>query len=118
MRRQPIQALQVVNVGEASVEAGAEALGGLGCVLGDVAGHLLSRQLPRLVVTLAGDVADVELLAPLGVPPGFAVLAGARHPHSRDGLLQRLLENGGGEALRRWSQAAWTAALGGRVQTD
>jgi hypothetical protein len=51
---------------QAVVEAGAEALGGLGGVLGDVASHLLSAQLPGLVV--AGDVADVELAAPAGIP--------------------------------------------------
>jgi hypothetical protein len=66
MRRQPVEALQVVGITEPLVEAGAEALGALGGVLGDVAGHLLGAQLPGLVV--AGDVADVELLAPAGEP--------------------------------------------------
>src|ERR671918_527725 len=50
-----IQRLQVTCAGQATVQAGAEALGGLGGVLGDVAGHLLSRQLPALVIG-SGDV--------------------------------------------------------------
>jgi hypothetical protein len=61
VRRQLVQVVQVIGA-EASVEAGAEALGGLGRVLGNVAGHLLRAQLPGLVVA-RGDVADVELLA-------------------------------------------------------
>src|SRR5918993_25748 len=55
---------QVVG-GGAPVQAAAEALGGLGRVLGDVAGHLLGRQLSRLLV--AGDVAHIELIAPAGI---------------------------------------------------
>jgi hypothetical protein len=46
MGGQLVKAVQVVGVGQAAVQAGAEALGGLGRVLGDVAGHLLGRQLP------------------------------------------------------------------------
>jgi hypothetical protein len=60
---------------EAVVQAAAEGLGGLGRVLGDVAGHLLRRQLPGLAIG-PGDVVDVELGAPLRVPPGCAVFAG------------------------------------------
>ena len=83
MGRQPVQVLQVISA-EAPVEAGAEALGGLGGVLGDVPGDLLGRQLARLVVG-ASDVADVELLAPAGIPPRATGLQGrAGHPHSRD----------------------------------
>jgi hypothetical protein len=48
MRRQLVKAVQVGGIGEAAVEAAAEALGGLGRVLGDVAGNLLGRQLPGL----------------------------------------------------------------------
>jgi hypothetical protein len=61
MDRQPVQVLQVISDGQAAVEAGAEALGGLGRVLGDVAGHLLRAQLRGLGIT-TGDVTDVELL--------------------------------------------------------
>ena len=63
--------------------------------------HLAPAVLAALVA-VTGDVAHVELLAPLGVPPEFAVLARAGHPHCGDGLLQRLLENADGEALGRW----------------
>jgi hypothetical protein len=55
-----IQLLQL-PLGEAVVEGDAQGLGGLGRVLGDVAGDLLGAQL--LVVAGLGDVADVELLA-------------------------------------------------------
>jgi hypothetical protein len=66
MGGQPVQVLQVVGA-DAAVQAAAEALGGLGRVLGDVAGHLLRAQLPSLVIA-PGDVANVELLAPAGIP--------------------------------------------------
>jgi hypothetical protein len=116
MRRQPVHVLQVVGV-DATVEAAAEALGGLGGVLGDVASHLLGRQLPRLLVS--GDVAHVELLAPPCIPTRPAAIDGrAGHPHGRDRLPQGVLEDGGGKALGRRSQAAGAAALGGRVQAD
>lgn len=39
-------------------------------VLGQIAGHLLSRQLGAV----AGDVADIELLTPAGQPPGGALV--------------------------------------------
>ena len=61
MGRQPVQVLHVVT-SEAPIQTAAEALGGLGRVLGDIPGDLLSRQLPRLAV-LASDVVDVELRA-------------------------------------------------------
>jgi hypothetical protein len=40
--------VQVLQVGltEAVIQGDAQGLGGLGCVLGHVPGHLLSRQLP------------------------------------------------------------------------
>ena len=37
-------------------------------------------------------------------------------PDSRDGLAEGVLEEGGGERLWWWSQAARTPTLGGRVQ--
>jgi hypothetical protein len=84
MGGQLVEVVQVVGA-EAAVQAGAEALGGLGGVLGDVAGDLLGAQLPGLILG-AGDVADVELLAPAGIPLRAAGLKGrAGHPHSRDG---------------------------------
>jgi hypothetical protein len=43
MRRQLVEAVEIVSSRQAAVEAAAEALGGLGRVLGDVAGHLLGR---------------------------------------------------------------------------
>jgi hypothetical protein len=116
MRRQVIQALQVVS-GEAVVQAGAEALGGLGRVLGDVAGHLLSRQLPGLVVA-AGDVADVELPAPAGIALRPTIDRRAGHPNRRDRRLDGLLEQVSAEWLRRWQQAVRAATRGGRVQAD
>jgi hypothetical protein len=116
MGRQTVELVQVVGP-EAPVQAGPEALGGLGRVLGDVAGHLLSRQLSRLVVG-SGDVADVELLAPADIPIRAVPQGWAGHPDSRDGLPQGILEEGRREAGRWWGQAAGTAALGGRVQTQ
>jgi hypothetical protein len=78
MRGQAVEALQVVD-GEAAVQAAAEALGALGRVLGDVAGDLLGRQLLGLAVG-AGDVADVELLAPTGIAPQLVIERRAGHP--------------------------------------
>jgi hypothetical protein len=115
MRRQTIEVIEVVGA-EASVEAGAEALGGLGGVLGDVAGHLLGRQLPRLVVPL-GDVVDVELLPPPGIPARLAVVQGwAGHGDGRDCLLEGVLEQVGAERRWWWGQAARATTVGGRVQ--
>ena len=42
----------------------------------------------------------------------------AGHPDGRDRLPERLLEQGGGEGLGWWGQAAGAAAVGGRVQAD
>jgi hypothetical protein len=85
MGRQPVKHGQVLGVGQAPVQAAAEALGGLGRVLGDVAGDLLGRQLPHLLVCSA-DVADVELLTPAGIPLRPAILQGrAWHLDRRDG---------------------------------
>src|SRR5215218_1296573 len=109
--------LQVISDGQAAVEAGAEALGGLGGVLGDVAGHLLRAQLPSLVIA-PGDVADVELLAPAGIPIRPVLQGWAGHPDSLDGLPQDIREEGRREAGRWWGQAASTAAVGGRVQAQ
>jgi hypothetical protein len=115
MRRQLVEPLQIVGA-QAPVQAGAEALGGLGRVLGDVAGYLLSRQLPRLVVARC-DVAHVELLAPTGIPVRPPIVQGwTRHPHARDRLAKGILEKGGGERLGWWGQTAGTAAVGGGVQ--
>jgi hypothetical protein len=86
MGRQVVQVVEVIGA-DAPVEAGAEALGGLGRVLGDVAGHLLSRQLPGLVAALAGDVVDVELGAPAGIPGRPAINRRAGHPDGRGRLL-------------------------------
>jgi hypothetical protein len=116
MRRQAVQAVQVAGP-EAAVQAAAEALGGLGRVLGDVAGHLLGRQLLRLVLA-GGDVADVELLTPPRIPLRTAIDGRAGHPHSRDRLPQRVLEQAGSERLGWWGQAARTAAVGGRIQAQ
>src|SRR5215218_270443 len=98
-------------------QARTEALGGLGGVLGDVASHLLSRQLPGLAI-VAGDVAHVELLAPAGIPLRPPIDGRAGHPDGRDRLPEGVLEEGGREWLRWWGQAARAAAGGGRVQAN
>src|SRR5829696_3018601 len=77
----------------------AEALGGLGGVLGDVPSDLLGRELARLL-TVLGDVVDIELLPPAGIPAWPVVQGRARHPHGRDRLLEGLLEQVGRERLR------------------
>src|SRR5215208_6073130 len=109
----------MVQVGgaDALVEAAAEALGGLGGVLGDVARHLLGRQLPGLIRVL-GDVVHVELLTPAGIPARTVVQRRAGYPGSRDRQPQSVLEEGGGEGPGWWGQAARAAAVGGRVQAD
>jgi hypothetical protein len=84
MGRELVEAVQVVGA-DAPVEAGAEALGGVGGVLGDVAGYLLGRQLPRLVVT-GRDVADVELLTPPGMPSRAALDGRAGYADGRNRL--------------------------------
>ena len=118
MGQQPVEVVQVVGV-EATVEPGAEALSGLGGVLGDVAGHLLGRQLPRLAVAVPGEVADVELLAPTGIPFRPTVLRSwTGHADSRDRLPDSVLEEVRREAGRRWGQAARTATLGCGVDAD
>jgi hypothetical protein len=85
MGRQPVQVLQVISGSQAAVEACAEALGGLGRVLGDVAGHLLGRQLPGLVIA-PGDVAHVELLAPPCIATRLTIDGRTGHPDGRDGM--------------------------------
>ena len=105
-----------VAVLEAPVEAAAEALGRLGRVLGDVAGHLLGRQLPGLFVA-GGDIADVELRAPTGIPIR-PVEGWAGHPDSGHSLAQCLLEEGGGEALGRGSKTAGATAVRGCIHAD
>src|SRR5512133_905436 len=73
-------------------------------VLGDIAGHLLRAQLPGLAIG-AGDVANVELLAPAGIPARPANLQRwAWHADRRDRLSQGLFEQLGREAGRRWGQ--------------
>jgi len=83
-----VQVLQVVGTYTA-VAAAAEALGGLGGVLGDVTGDLLGREFPRLVAVLPGYVAHVQLLTPPGTarPVGneFCVL----HPNFPELLARR-----------------------------
>jgi hypothetical protein len=85
MGRQLLKVLQVALV-EAAVQAAAEALGRLGRVLGDVAGHLLGRQLPGLVAVLGGDVVHIELLAPTGIALRPAIDRRAGHPDRWDRL--------------------------------
>ena len=74
--------VQVVRLGlaQAMVEGDAEGLGGLGCVLGDVAGDLLLGQLPA---TVGADVAHIQLLTPAGNQGHALVLVnnGAGHGH-------------------------------------
>ena len=113
---QLVEAVEVIG-SEASVQAAAEALGGLGGVLGDVPSHLLGRELPRLL-TVLGDVVDVELLPPAGIPVRPVVQRRAGHADSRDGQAERLLEEGGGERLWGRGETARTAAVGGCVQAD
>jgi hypothetical protein len=85
-------------------------------VLGDVAGHLLGRQLPRLLV--AGDVADVELLTPAGIAVRLTLDRWARHADSGHRLPDGALEDGGRDTLWRWGQTlratarSWTAEDG------
>ena len=107
--------VQVVGA-EAPVQAAAEALGGLRRVLGDVASHLLGRQLSRLLVS--GDVAHIELLTPPGIPIRPPIDGWAGHPDGRDRLPEGVLEEGGREWLRWRGQAARAAAVSGRVQAD
>jgi hypothetical protein len=116
MGRELVQVVEVVG-GDAAVEARAEALGGLGGVLGDVAGHLLGRQLSGLAA-VSGDVVDVELLAPAGIPLRSAIDGRAGHGHGRRSQGNRLLEQTGGERLRGRGEAGRAAALGGRVQAQ
>jgi hypothetical protein len=97
--------------------AGAEALGGLGGVLGDVAGHLLRAQLLGVAIG-SGDIADIELLAPPGIPGRLLIERRARHPDSSHRRAERLLEEHRRKALRWRGQTARTAAGGGRVQAD
>jgi hypothetical protein len=116
MGRQIVQVVEVIDA-DTPVEAGAEALGGLGRVLGDVAGHLVSRQLPRLVVS--GDVADVELLTPAAIPARPSIVQGRTgHPDCGNCLPECLLEQARRERIRWWGQAARAATLGGRVQAN
>jgi hypothetical protein len=84
MRRQLVEMLQVVSA-DAPLQTRTEALGGLGGVLGDVAGHLLSRQLPGVAIA-SGDVAHVELLAPPGIATWLTINGRAGHADGRDGL--------------------------------
>jgi hypothetical protein len=114
--RRQLQPPQVV-LGQASVQGGGEALGGLGGVLGDLAGHQLSRKLLGLVIT-AGDVAHVELLAPPRIPARSIIEGWAGHPPSGHGLPQGPLEEDSGEGLGWWGQAAGAAAFGGGVQAQ
>jgi len=116
MRRKLVEAVQVGGIGEAAVEAAAEALGGLGRVLGDVAGNLLCRQLPGLVVSR--DVAHVELLTPAGIAGRLAIDGRAGDADGRDRLPYGLLEESGRERLGWRGQAGRAPALGGRVQAD
>src|SRR5215211_4309210 len=116
MGRELVEAVQVVGA-EAAVQAAAEALGGFGRVLGDVAGHLLSRQLPGPVIP-RGDVADVELLTPAGIPLRPVVQGWAGHPDGRDRRLQGVLEQVGAERLRWWQETGRASAVGRRVQAD
>jgi hypothetical protein len=99
MRRELVEVLQVVSDGQPPVKASAKALGGLGGVLSDVASHLLSRQLPRLVLP-SGDVADVQLHTPPRIRGRPTINRRAGHPDGRDRLLEGVLEEGGGELLR------------------
>ena len=68
-----------LNLTYTVVEGDAQGLGALGRVLGDIAGHLLSRQLP--LVAALGDVAHVELLAPAGGQGHALVLVEGRARH-------------------------------------
>jgi len=99
MCRQLVQVLQILG-SDTPVEDGAEALGGLGRVLGDVPGHLLGRQFPGITVG-TGDVVDVQLRAPAGIPLRPTIDRWARHPDHSHRLPQRLLEQRRREALAR-----------------
>src|SRR5215217_1584731 len=107
MRRQLVETLQIGGGDEAPVQAAAEALGGLGRVLGDVAGHLLGRQLPGLAIGLA-NVAHVELLTPAGKAARPPVQGWAGYPDSRDRLSEasssRSAVNGSGGGARQAGQ--------------
>jgi hypothetical protein len=120
MGRELVEAVQVVGA-DAPVEAGAEALGGVGGVLGDVAGYLLGRQLPRLVVT-GRDVADVELLTPPRIAVRLAIEGRTMHPDRRNCQPQRLLKAGpaGGRQhySRRREQTHDSVLNGGSWVTD
>ena len=118
MRRQPVQVLQVVGIGQAPVEADAEALGGLGRVLGDVAGHLLRRSAPQPVVT--GVMLRTSSCSPQRAyrsgPPSSRGGQGTRTAGTacRRASSRRAAVNG----LGGWGQAARTATVSGRVQAD
>jgi hypothetical protein len=59
---------------------------------------------------------DVELLAPVGIPPRPVLQGWARHPDRRDGLPEGVLEKGRREALGWRGQTPHTAAPGRGVQ--
>src|SRR5215211_1056877 len=110
------EVVQVVG-GETAVQGRSEAHGGLGRVLGHVAGDLLSRQLTRVVAV--GDVANVELRTPAHMSITRAILERrAGHGNASAGLTDRLLEERSGERLRWGSEAGGAAAVGGGVQTQ
>src|SRR5215218_6292912 len=110
------EVVQVVG-GETAVQGRSEAHGGLGRVLGHVAGDLLSRQLTRVVPV--GDVANVELRTPAHMPLIRAILERRTgHGNASAGLTDRLLEEPSGERLRWGGEAGGAAAVGGGVQAQ
>ena len=116
MRRQ-VQGFKL-NLTYTVIEGDAQGLGGLGRVLGDIAGDLLSAQL-RLIAGL-GDVAHVKLLTPAGDQGHALVLIDHRagHRHRRRHPAHRSLENIGGELGRRRGHTGRAAAVGDGVQPD
>jgi hypothetical protein len=101
-----IQLLQL-PLGEAVVEGDAQGLGGLGRVLGDVAGDLLGAQL--LVVAGLGDVADVELLASASEQGHtWVIQVRAGHGHGGGGLADGLTRSTG-STTTCWSTPMSTA---------
>jgi len=107
-----------LNLTYTVIQGDAHGLGGLGRVLGDVAGHLLGAQLP--LVAGLGDVAHVELLPPAGGQGHGLVLVdhGAGHGHGGGDLSDGRLEQLGGEPSRRRHHTGRAAAVGGGVQAD
>jgi hypothetical protein len=112
-----VQLLQL-GLAHAVIQGDAQGFGGLGCILGHIAGDLLVRQLP-LIASL-GDVAHVQLLAPARNKGHALALIDRRagHGHGARGLPDGPLEEVGAEPAWWRGHIGRTGAVGGGVQAD